>query len=207
MVNEWAFVTADHRNAAQGVAATTRTRSTGRVPHRVDRTPMSSAATPSTALAVTMPLAGRMSTQGASPSAATARSSCFVPVIWPCQAVASPSRIVGWASRSTNVGAALGRVNADHAVTTAHGVAMTRRSGRRHRSAHAMSATAAAAAREVGRCRPPRARAAGANRHDGPLTGSNGEGVVGSAGAGVASSAAGAGTEERTDSTTVRPDT
>ena len=73
------------------------------------------------AAAVATPLDGRVSTHAAGVTAATATSSVGSPDTSPCQVVASPSRIVGWASRSSNVGAPPGRVINDQAVTTAIG--------------------------------------------------------------------------------------
>lgn len=60
---------------------------------------------------------------------------------------ASPSRSVERPSRSSMVGAARGRVTADHAVITTNAVAMTSTSGRRQTSAIAMSTPATVAAR------------------------------------------------------------
>ena len=49
----------------------------------------------------------------------------------PRHTVASPSRRVECPIASANVGACVGLVSVDHAVTTAKGVAITNRSGRR----------------------------------------------------------------------------
>ena len=113
-------VTVDQRNAAHGLAATTRTGSIGRVPHRVERRPISR-------------LAGTV--DGRRRDDTTRRTSldprCVVergdgeidrrrrPRTAPCQMVASPSRIVGCPRRSSNVGGDVGRVSTDHTVTTA----------------------------------------------------------------------------------------
>ena len=102
---------------------------------------------PSMAAAVATPLDGRASTHAAGVTTATAMSSIGSSDTSPCQVVASPSRIVGCASRSSNVGARLGLVSNDQTVTIAIGVAITRRSGRRQTSAIAVSTTAPTDAR------------------------------------------------------------
>ncbi len=148
VVNGCLAVMVDQRNAAHGVAANTCTGSTGRIPHRVERTRISRFAEPLTAPAVTTPPAGTVSIHGASSSAATTRSNSATPENAPCQVVASPSRIVGCATLSTKSGEAPGRVMSDHAVTIASGAAITRRSGRRQMSANAIIAVAPTAARK-----------------------------------------------------------
>ena len=114
-------VTVDQTNDAHALAAATRTGSRGRVPHRVERRPMSRPAAPPTAETVTTPLVGWLSTHGASSSAATAKSISATPEIAPRHAVASPSRTVGCSTPSSKIGVALGRVHTDQAVMRGEG--------------------------------------------------------------------------------------
>ena len=141
-------VCVDQRNPAHGLTATTDTVSTGRRPHRVERSPIAELAAPSVAAAVTAPLDGRVFIHRVGWSEATAMSNSPPPEKSPCHVVASPSRIVECPSRSSNVGGDEGRVSNDHTVTTASGVAITSRSGRRAIKANMRTTTAPTAERK-----------------------------------------------------------